>query len=105
MSGEAGALREKLLCELDLNLLLTFAVLYREGSVTNTARCLSVGQPAVSNALAKLRRHFNDPLFTRGYRRMCPTPRAVQLAQDILPALDLVQKTLLAVTDADEKRQ
>ncbi|MFK3799012.1 LysR family transcriptional regulator [Pseudomonas sp. NPDC088444] len=91
MDGDAVRLREGLLCELDLNLLLTFAVLFREGNVSRAARCLSVGQPAVSNALAKLRRHFNDPLFIRGYRTMHPTPRAIALANDILPALERLQ--------------
>jgi DNA-binding transcriptional LysR family regulator len=105
MSDEAVGLREKLLSELDLNLLLMFAVLYREGNVSKTAKCLSVGQPAVSNALARLRRYFNDPLFTRGYRKMCPTPMAIKLAQDILPALELVQKTVLAITGAEDERK
>lgn len=104
MAGEAVELREQLLCGLDLNLLLTFAVLYREVNVSKAARCLSVGQPAVSNSLGKLRRYFNDPLFTRGYRKMSPTPKAIQLARDILPALVLVQRTLLAIADADKER-
>ncbi len=95
MTAPAVRLREGLLCELDLNLLLTFAVLLRECNVSRAARCLSVGQPAVSGALARLRRHFNDPLFIRGYRTMRPTPRAMQIAEDILPALALVQKTLV----------
>jgi DNA-binding transcriptional LysR family regulator len=103
MADEAVELREKVLSELDLNLLVTFAVLFRETNVSKAAQCLSIGQPAVSNALGKLRRYFNDPLFTRGYRKMCPTPKAIQLARDIVPALGLVQKTVLSITDADNE--
>jgi LysR family transcriptional activator of mexEF-oprN operon len=104
MAGEVVELKEKVLCELDLNLLLTFALIYREANVSRVARCLSVGQPAVSNSLAKLRRHFNDPLFVRSERKMCPTPRAVQIAEDILPALERVQKSLIETADAGDQR-
>jgi LysR family transcriptional activator of mexEF-oprN operon len=94
MSSE-HILKDGLLGEFDLNLLLTFALLYRECSVSRAARCLHVGQPAVSNALAKLRRYFDDPLFIRSYRRMLPTPKAVKLADAIFPVLQDVQKLLV----------
>jgi len=94
MGAEAAVLRESLLSELDLNLLLTFAVLYRECSVSKAARCLRLGQPAVSNALARLRLYFNDPLFKRGYRRMNPTAKATRIAEAIFPALQGVQEAL-----------
>lgn len=104
MIAQGLNIEQKRSCGIDLNLLMTFAVIYREANVTNAARCLSVGQPAVSNSLAKLRRYFNDPLFTHGYRKMSPTPMAVKLAHGILPALERVQETLLAITDADVQR-
>lgn len=105
MAGEATYLRERLLGRFDLNLLLTFAVLYRESSVSKAARCLSVGQPAVSNSLAKLRSEFSDPLFVRGYRRMYPTPRATEIAQAVLPALELVQNTLITSGDSARRQR
>lgn len=42
----------------DLNLLVTLAVLLRERSVSRAAAHLHLGQPAVSGALARLRELF-----------------------------------------------
>lgn len=49
----------------DLNLLPTLNALLEERNVTRAAERLSLGQPAVSAALARLRRHFDDPLLVR----------------------------------------
>ena len=49
----------------DLNLLVAFEVLIAERSVTAAAKRLGLGQPAVSNALSRLREMFEDPLLTR----------------------------------------
>ncbi|WP_341964147.1 LysR family transcriptional regulator [Pseudomonas sp. RC10] len=78
----------------DLNLMLTFSVLYRERSVTHTAMRLEVGQPAVSNSLAKLRLHFNDPLFIRAGRKMRPTSGADAIAAVLLPAMHSIESLL-----------
>lgn len=66
--------------DLDLNLLRTLDVLIEERQVSRTALRLGVGQPAVSHALARLRRHFGDPLLVRRGREMVLTPRAMDLA-------------------------
>lgn len=83
-----------MLGEFDPNLLLTFALLYRESSVSRARRGLQVGQPAVSNGLAKVRRYFDDALFIRRDRRMVPMPKAVRLAEMIVAALEDVQRLL-----------
>jgi LysR family transcriptional activator of mexEF-oprN operon len=49
----------------NLNLLVIFAVLMRERSVTRASKILMISQPAVSHALKQLRALFADPLFTR----------------------------------------
>ncbi|MCB2021277.1 MAG: LysR family transcriptional regulator, partial [Burkholderiaceae bacterium] len=49
--------------QLDLNLLRVLVTLQRLRSVTAAGQSLSLSQPATSNALARLRRHFDDPLF------------------------------------------
>ncbi len=49
----------------DLNLLPTLSALLEERNVTRAAERLSLGQPAVSAALARLRRHYDDPLLVR----------------------------------------
>lgn len=73
--------------KLDLNLLLVFEALMRERSVTRAARQLGIGQPAASNALARLRSLLRDELFLRSGSRMVPTARALQLADPIETAL------------------
>ena len=59
---------------LDLNLLRVFDSIAREHSVTVAAARLELTQPAVSNALARLRRELGDPLFVRTSQGMQPTP-------------------------------
>lgn len=75
---------------IDLNLLVVFDTLIQERNLTRTAEKLSLGQPAISAALVRLRKLFNDPLFERIGRRMVPTPRALSAAQALGPALDCV---------------
>lgn len=65
---------------LDLNLLRVVVALFDAGSVTRAAERLQVGQPAVSGSLARLRRHFHDPLFVRSAHGMAPTPRGAEVA-------------------------
>jgi len=75
----------------DLNLLVVFAALMREGSVTRAAVSLHLSQSAVSAALGRLRRLFNDELFTRTRTGVEPTRRALELTRRIEPALRLIQ--------------
>lgn len=75
---------------IDLNLLVVFEALIQECNVSRAAEQLSLGQPAVSAALVRLRKLFNDPLFLRIGRRMVPTARALSVAQTVGPALDSV---------------
>ncbi|WP_242620358.1 LysR family transcriptional regulator [Shewanella maritima] len=49
---------------------------------------LNVSQPAISQALQKLRFHFQDDLFVKVPQGLSSTPFADQLAQDIAPHLD-----------------
>src|SRR6266516_3795153 len=48
---------------IDLKLLAIVSELNRTRSVSQTAENLDLSQSAVSMSLAKLRKHFNDPLF------------------------------------------
>ena len=61
---------------LDLNLLLVFDALATERSVTQAAAKIGLSQSALSNALARLRILFRDPLFERAAGQMQPTSRA-----------------------------
>jgi len=64
---------------LDLNLLKVFEALMSEGTVTRAASKLALTQPAVSNALSRLREAFDDPLFVRHGSGVTPTQRALAL--------------------------
>lgn len=75
----------------DLNLLVVLHAVMTERSATRAAKRLGVTQSAVSNALARLRDMFGDPLFVRHARGLTPTPRAVELASRLAPLLDDVR--------------
>jgi DNA-binding transcriptional LysR family regulator len=85
----------------DLNLLPVFDAIYTEGNLSRAARKLAMSQPALSNALARLRLTLQDPLFLRTSKGMRPTSRARLLAEPIRHALDLVQNALRANADFD----
>jgi len=76
--------------DIDLNLLVVFNQLLAERKVSKVAENLGLGQPAVSNALARLRRQFDDPLFLRTANGMQPTPFAEQLAESVGYALGMI---------------
>jgi len=80
--------------DLDLNLLRVFDAIATEGSVTVAGERIGLSQPAMSNALARLRQLFDDPLFVRTPRGMRPTPFAQQLSQPVREALRLIQGAL-----------
>lgn len=69
--------------KVDLNLLVPLNALLSERSVTRAAERVSVSQPAMSTALAKLRRHFNDPLLVRAGRAMVLSPLAESLVDPV----------------------
>lgn len=63
----------------NLNLLPILLALLEEESVVAAAQRVHLSQPAVSGALAKLRKDFDDPLLVRVGRGMRRTNRAVRL--------------------------
>jgi DNA-binding transcriptional LysR family regulator len=78
----------------DLNLLRVFDALMRERSVTRAGALIGLSQPAVSNALNRLRHALNDELFVRRGNDMVPTPRAESLAERVRDALAQVEQAL-----------
>lgn len=92
---------DRVLVNLDLNLLITLDVLLRERNVTRAAEQLGSSQPAVSAALARLRRHFGDELLDRVGNRYELTPLATQLAARTGPALAGVRRVFDISTDFD----
>lgn len=79
---------------IDLRLLAIVSDLIRTRSVSRTASNLELTQSSVSMALAKLRRHFNDPLFVRTSTGMDPTPHGSALIPLLQQAEGLLQTAL-----------
>jgi DNA-binding transcriptional LysR family regulator len=78
----------------DLNLLVVFDAVYSAGNISHAAKQLALTQPAVSNALGRLRERFDDPLFVRDGRNMKPTLRSRQMIGAVRDALGLVRRQL-----------
>ena len=80
---------------LDLNLLRVFDEVMAERNLTRAARNLSLTQPAVSNALRRLRETLGDELVQRSGQGMAPTPRAVAIWPAVREALRQLQASLI----------
>jgi DNA-binding transcriptional LysR family regulator len=78
----------------DLNLLLPLKVLLEEGNVTRAGQRLELSQPAMSAALARLRRRFDDELLVRAGRDYELTPFARDLLPEVQHALRLMGSAL-----------
>jgi DNA-binding transcriptional LysR family regulator len=87
--------------DVDLNLLVVFDTVYATGSISRAARQLSLTQPAVSNAISRLREHFNDQLFVRSGRGVKPTVRSQQMIKPVRDALRLIAIQLDGRRDID----
>ena len=67
----------------DFNLLVTLDLLLAEGSVASAARRLRLSPSAMSRALARLREATGDPLLVRAGRGLVPSPRALELREQV----------------------
>lgn len=79
---------------LDLNLLVVFETIYSTGNISHAAKQLDMSQPAMSNALARLRKQLDDQLFIRAGNGVSPTPKADAIAGPIREAIQSIQRTL-----------
>jgi DNA-binding transcriptional LysR family regulator len=89
------------LAQLDLNLLRVFEAVARERHVTRAAQRLNLSQPAVSNALARLRVALGDELFLRRPGGVEPTALAISLIEPVSEVLDRLRETLAVRTPFD----
>ncbi len=79
------------LTKVDLNLFIVFDAIYTEANLTRAGQIVGITQPAVSNALSRLRETFNDPLFVRTAQGMVPTPMAQNIIEPVRNALTLLR--------------
>ena len=82
------------LANIDLNLFIVFDAIYTEGNLTRAGQIMGITQPAASNALARLRDTFNDPLFIRTAQGMMPTPLAQNIITPVRSALHLLRSSV-----------
>lgn len=78
----------------DLNLLKVFDAVMSERNLTRAARQLALTQPAVSNALRRLRQALGDDLMIRKGRGLEPTARALELWSAVRETLQQLQASL-----------
>jgi DNA-binding transcriptional LysR family regulator len=78
----------------DLNLLKVFDEVMAERSLTKAAKRLALTQPAVSNALRRLREALGDDLLVRRGRSLQPSVRALELWPIVREALRSLQSSL-----------
>jgi DNA-binding transcriptional LysR family regulator len=83
----------------DLNLLITLDVVLAEGSVARAAERLHLSPSAMSRALARLRATTGDPLLVRAGRGLVPTPRALELHEQVS---QLVQDATVILRPAEK---
>ena len=81
--------------DVDLNLLVYFDVLMKERNVSRAALQLEISQPALSNALSRLRKQLGDPLLIRTSHGMTPTEKALDLHEPIRQAIQQLRDTLM----------
>lgn len=96
-------MRERLR-DVDANLLLSLHALLEEKNLTHAGERMTMSQPAMSGALARLRKHFDDELLLRSGRRHELTPLAAELRPGVE---DLIRRlgTVLAPTSSFEPEQ
>lgn len=88
---------------LDLNLLRTFLIVHQEKNTRKAAERLFVTQPAVSQALQKLRHHFGDDLFVKVHGGLQPTHFSEQLANELAPHMDGISNAVNSSYGFDPK--
>lgn len=88
----------------DLNLLVTLDVLLAECSVARAAKRLRLSPSAMSRALARLREATGDPLLVRAGRDLVPTPRALELRQQVNQLVHDAKAVLRPVEKLNLKR-
>lgn len=87
--------------KIDLNLFRVLDAVYGERNLTRAADTLHLTQPAISNALARLRSALDDPLFVRTPQGMVPTPVLDGVMPTIHEALQLLGKSVDALRHFD----
>ena len=87
----------------DLNLLVVFDAMVEHRSVSRAAEALGLSQPAMSAAVGRLRRLFDDPLFVKTGAEMKPTARATELSAPVRLVVGTVKGEILQAQRFDPR--
>jgi DNA-binding transcriptional LysR family regulator len=88
----------------DLNLLKVFNAIESERTVSRAAARIGLSQPAMSNALSRLRIACGDKLFVKTPKGMEPTVLALEIAGPIREALAILEGAMGGQTEFDPRR-
>jgi len=91
----SGPMKRRNMTNIDLRLLTIVNELNKTRSVSQAAENLELSQSAVSMSLARLRKHFKDPLFVRTPDGMEPTPQMSELIELLEKAEGLLETALM----------
>ena len=80
--------------EVDANLLLSLHALLEERNLTHAGERMTMSQPAMSGALARLRKHFDDELLVRVGRGFELTPLAEGIRPMVTEAVEAAEALL-----------
>ncbi|MEU9556327.1 LysR family transcriptional regulator [Streptomyces fumanus] len=93
------------LARLDLNLVVALRALLEERNVTRAGQRVGLSQPAMSAALARLRRHFDDDLLARVGSHYELTALGQVLLDRTSTAYDLLERLFASQADFDPARE
>jgi DNA-binding transcriptional LysR family regulator len=88
----------------DLNLLKVFNAVESERNVSRAAARIGLSQPAMSNALSRLRIACGDKLFVKSPKGMEPTVLALEIAGPVREALSILEGAMGGHTEFDPRR-
>ncbi len=88
---------------IDMNLLLYLNVLLEEQNISRAAKRLCISQPALSNALSRMREAFGDDILTRSQGNMVPTPFATHIRLALREALEKIDSEVLHKREFDPR--
>jgi DNA-binding transcriptional LysR family regulator len=103
MSNDDYLLKLRHLSAFDMNLVVTFELVYFYKSVTQAAEDLNVSSSAVSQSLRKLRDYFEDPLFIRTGNNTQPTVFAEKLHSELQKSLQHVSEYIAELPPGQTK--
>jgi DNA-binding transcriptional LysR family regulator len=90
---------------MDIDQLLAFERIVREGSFSRAARQLNISQPTISARIRNLEEEIGGPLFVRGGRRLALTARGERFLSYARRALEIVSEGIEAARLSEEGKR